>query len=242
MRADQVMTRNVITIKPGDTIVHAAQMMLQRHISGLPVVDDAGTLVGIISEADFLRRVEIGTQKRRGRWLQILLGPGKAASNYVHEQGRKVSELMTSDPCTITSETLLEDIVDLMEKNNVKRLPVVEGSRLAGIVTRSNLLQAVSGLAGQITGPSGNDDQMRDQIFQSIENKEWAIFGLGIIVKDGVVHLSGVITDDRLRRASIVAAENVAGVKAVHDHFCWVDAMSGMYLNSPEDDRNLRAG
>lgn len=242
MRADQIMTRSVVTIKPDDTIAHAAKIMLQQHISGLPVVDNSGRLVGIISEADFLRRVEIGTQKRRGRWLQILLGPGNAASEYVHEQGRKVSELMTSDPYTITSETPLEDIVDLMEKNNIKRLPVLDGSQLIGIVTRSNLLQAVSGLAGQIAGPSGNDDQIRDQIFKSIEKKEWAIFGLGIIVKDGVVHLNGVITDDRLRQASIVAAENVAGVKAVHDHFCWVDAMSGMYLNSSEDDRNLKAG
>jgi CBS domain-containing protein len=228
MRADQIMTRTVITIKPGDTIAQAAMLMLQRHISGLPVVDSAGSLIGIISEADFLRRIEIGTQKRRGRWLQFLLGPGKAASDFVHDEGRKVSELMTRDPLTITPATSLGDIVDVMERKHIKRLPVVAGGRLVGIVTRSNLLQAVSGLAGAIPDPTGDDDQIRHQIINSIETKEWGVFGLGVVVKDGIVHLSGMITDDRLRQASIVAAENVTGVKAVHDHFCWVDPMSGM--------------
>lgn len=175
--------------------------MLRRHISGLPVVDDAGMLAGIIFKADFVRRVEIETQKRRGRGLQILLSQARPRRITCVSRGAKVSELMTSDTYSITSETPLGDIVDLMEKNNIKCLPAVNGGRLAGIVTRSNLLQAVSGLAGQIAGPSGNDDQLRDQIFKPIEKKEWTIFGLASS-SDGVVHLSGVITDDRLRQAA----------------------------------------
>jgi CBS domain-containing protein len=235
MRADQIMTQNVITIRPEGTIADAAKMMLRHHISGLPVVDEAGELRGVISESDFLRRVEIGTEKRRGRWLRILMGPGKAASEYVHEQGRKVREIMTTTLCTVTRDASLADIVELMEKNNIKRLPVVDKNRLVGIVTRSNLMQAVSAMADNTSGPTGDDDQIRDKILKSFEENNWATVGLGIIVKDGVVHLGGMITDEGSRQASIVTAENVPGVKRVHDHLCWVGPIAGMYLNSSED-------
>ena len=235
MRADQIMTRDVITIRPEGTIADAAKMMLRHHISGLPVVDEAGALRGIISEGDFLRRVEIGTQKRRGRWLRILVGPGKTASEYVHEQGRKVGEIMTSAVCTVTGDASLGDIVELMEKNNIKRVPVIDGDRLVGIITRSNLMQAVSVIADDIPSPTGDDDQIRDKILKCFEQNDWATVGLGVIVKDGVVHLSGMITDEGSRQASIVTAENVPGVKRVHDHLCWVGPIAGMYLNSSED-------
>jgi CBS domain-containing protein len=124
MRAHQIMTRPVITVTPETTIVETATTMLRRHLSGLPVVDAAGKLVGIISEGDFIRRSEIGTQRKRGRWLKLILGPGKAATDFVHERGSKVGEIMTPEPLTITEDTTLEEVAELMEKNNVKRLPV----------------------------------------------------------------------------------------------------------------------
>ena len=102
MRAHQIMTRPVITILPDAPITEAASIMLQRHISGLPVVDAAGKLVGIVSEGDFIRRSEIGTQRRRGRFLKFILGPGQAATDFVHEHGRRISEIMTRDPITVT--------------------------------------------------------------------------------------------------------------------------------------------
>ena len=129
-----------------------------------------------------------------------------------------------------------------MEKNHVKRLPVVRGDKLVGIVSRANLLQAVASLARQIPDPTADDDHIRNRIIDALENKDWCPFGLGVIVRDGIVHLSGVITEGRSRQAAIVVAENVAGVIKVHDHLCWVDTMSGMYLNSPEDDHLLKAG
>src|ERR1700730_12253482 len=146
MRANQIMTRPVITVTPETTIVEAANTMLQRHVSGLPVVDTAGKLVGIISEGDFLRRSEIGTQRRRGRFLKFILGPGKEATDFVHEIGRNSAELMTPEPMTVSEDADLEEIVELMEKNSVKRLPVMRGDKLVGIVSRANLLQAVGSL------------------------------------------------------------------------------------------------
>jgi len=241
MRAHQIMTRPVITVTPETTIIEAANTMLQKHISGLPVVDAAGKLVGIVSEGDFIRRSEIGTQRKRGRWLKLLLGPGKSASDFVHEHGRKIAEIMTKEPLTITEDTTLEQIVQLMENNNVKRLPGTRGEKIVGIVSRANLLQAVASLAREIPDPTADDDHIRNRVIDALEKNDWCPFGLSVVVRDGIVHLSGVITEERSRQAAIVAAENVTGVRKVHDHLCWVDTMSGMYLNSPEDDDLAKA-
>jgi CBS domain-containing protein len=241
MRAHQVMTRPVITVTPETTVLEAANTMLQKHVSGLPVVDAAGKLVGIVSEGDFLRRSEIGTGRKRGRFLKFILGPGNAATDFVQEHGRKVGEIMTPEPFTITEDTTLERIVALMEKNNVKRLPVTRGDKVVGIVSRSNLLQAVASLAREIPDPTADDDHIRNRVIDAIEKNDWCPFGLSVIVRDGIVHLSGVITEERSRKAAIVAAETVTGVTKVHDHLCWVDTMSGMYLNSPEDDELAKA-
>jgi CBS domain-containing protein len=242
MRAHQIMTRPVFTATPDTTMVEAANLMLQKHISGLPVIDASGKLVGMLSEGDFVRRSEIGTQRKRGRFLKFILGPGKAASDFVQEHGRSVSDIMTSEPLvTVSEETPLERIVELMERNSIKRVPVIRGDKLVGIVSRSNLLQAVASLARDVPDPTADDDHIRNRVIDTLAKQDWCPFGLSVVVRDGIVHLSGVITEERARQAAVVAAENVTGVKKVHDHLCWVDTMSGMYLNSPEDEGYAKA-
>jgi CBS domain-containing protein len=241
MRAHQIMTRTVVTVSPEATILEAADTMLRSHVSGLPVIDAAGKLVGVVSEGDFIRRSEIGTQRKRGRWLKFLLGASVAATDYVHEHGRKVADVMTADPVTIAEDATLEQIVTSMETNGVKRLPVMRDSKLVGIVSRANLLQAVASLAREIPDPTADDDHIRSRIIAALEKNDWSPFGLNVVVRDGIVHLSGVITDEGSRQAAMVAAQNVTGVKKVHDHLCWVDTMSGMYLNSPEDIQMTKA-
>jgi CBS domain-containing protein len=242
MRAHQIMTKPVVTVAPDATIVDAANIMLSRHISGLPVVDASGKLVGIVSEGDFIRRTEIGTGRRRGRWLQFILGPGKSPSDFVHEHGRRIAEIMTGSPVTITEDTSLADIADLMEKKNVKRLPVLRCEEVVGIITRTNLLQAVASLARQIPDPTADDDHIRSRIIHAMEKTDWCPSGLNVIVRDGIVHLSGVILEEEARQAAVVAAENVEGVTKVHDHLRWFDTITGTYLNSPEDDELAKAG
>ena len=234
MRAHQIMTKSVITVTPQTTIEKAAKIMLQAHISGLPVMD-AGKLVGIVSESDFLRRNEIGTGRKRPAWLQFLIGPGRAASEFVHERGRKIEDVMTTDPITVDEETPLEDLVRLMEKNGIKRLPVMSGATLKGIVTRSNLLQAVASMAREVPDPTADDDHIRERITQAVNKTDWRPIGFETTVRNGVVHLHGIITTEQARKATIVAAENTAGVKEVHDHLCFVDTWSGFYIESPED-------
>lgn len=243
MRAHQIMTRKPLTVRADTPILDAAKLMLQHHISGLPVVDDKGGLIGIVSEGDFVRRHEIGTQAPRIRWLDFLMGPGKTAVDFVHEHGRKVGEIMTADRLITAAEEMpLADLVRLMQRQNVKRLPVVRGDALVGIVTRSDLLRAVAGLARDIPDPTADDDHIRNRVIASIEKNEWCPIQLGVTVRDGIVHLSGIITDERFRQAVMVAAENISGVTLVHDHLYLFDGTSGLSFRSPEDEEWARTG
>lgn len=235
MRAHHIMTKDVITVTPHTSIEAAAKIMLRTHISGLPVQDDAGRLVGIVSESDFLRRSEIGTGRKRPALLQFLIGPGRAAADFVHERGRKVEDVMTENPITVGEQTPLEDLVRLMEKKGIKRLPVMTGNTLVGIVTRSNLLQAVASMAHEIPDPTADDEHIRNRLARAVNATDWRPIGFEVTVRNGIVHLHGIITTDQARQATIVAAQNTAGVKEVHDHLCFVDSYSGFYVESPED-------
>src|ERR1700682_1414402 len=130
MRVRDVMTPDVLSISPDASVLEAVDVMLQKGISGLPVVDAAGKLVGIVTEGDFLRRRETGTQRHRPRWIEFLIGPGRLASEYVHTSGRKVCEVMTEGVKTVEGNTPLEHAVQLMERYRIKRLPVVEWGKM----------------------------------------------------------------------------------------------------------------
>jgi CBS domain-containing protein len=238
MQVRDVMTPDVISVTAKDTVLEAARMMLQNRISGLPVVDASGRLVGMVTEGDFLRRGEIGTERQRPKWLEILLGPGRMADEYVRSSGRKIEDVMTSDPVTVSEEDSLETVVELMERRHIKRLPVLRDGKMVGIVSRANLMHALVSLARDIETPAGGDAAIRDRILAAVAKQPWAP-RINVVVKNGVVELWGTITDERERQGCIVTAENVAGVREVHDHLVWVEPMSGMAFPSPEDEANL---
>ncbi|HWG04191.1 MAG TPA: CBS domain-containing protein [Beijerinckiaceae bacterium] len=237
MNASDVMASPVKTVKPRDTIRTAIETMLGSHMSGLPVVDDAGQLVGVISEGDLVRRSELGTEKPRSRWMEFLLGPGHAAADYVQTHGRYVEDLMTPDPVVAEPDTPLEKIVEIMESKKIKRVPIVRGGTLLGIVTRADLLAALLA-AEKAAAPAvavGGDEAIRAAILDELRKSDWApAASVKIGVTNGIVTLSGAILDERERDALRVAAENVAGVKSVVDELVWVDPDSGAYLAAPE--------
>jgi CBS-domain-containing membrane protein len=236
MKASDVMTRRIVSIESNASVLQAVRLMLQHKVSGLPVVDANGTLVGIVTEGDFLRRAETATERKRPRWLEFLLGPGRLADEYVRTHARKVADVMTPEPRTITEDTPLENIVQLMEKHSIKRLPVVRGKTLVGIVSRANLLHALASMAPTAPAHAASDRTIRERLLAELEHEKWAPIGaLDVIVRNGVVELWGAITDERERQALIVAAQNIAGVKDVRDHLVWVDTMSGTVFNPPEE-------
>jgi CBS domain-containing protein len=240
MKARDVMTARVISIEPDAPIMRAVRLMLQNRISGLPVVGPKGDLIGMVTEGDFIRRGEIGTQRRRNRWLEFLIGPGKLADEYVHARGRKVEEVMTREPITVTEDTALDEVVRLMERHRIKRLPVVREGALVGIVTRANIMHALVSLAAETKAPAGDDAAIREQILAECSKQSWAPMS-NVVVRNGVVELWGTITDERERAALIVASENVPGVKTVHDHLVWIEPNSGFVIQSEEDEARARA-
>jgi len=237
MKALDVMTRDVVSVGPDSSVLEAVRLMLQHKISGLPVLDGSGALVGIVTEGDFLRRAETGTQRKRARWIEFLVGPGKLANEYVHASGRKVEEVMSPEVQTVSEDAPLEKIVHLMERHRIKRLPVVRGATVVGIVTRANLVRALAGLALEARPAAVGDIAIRERLVSDLKKQAWAPLGLiDVTVKDGVVTFTGALTDERQRLALRVAAENVAGVKKVQDHLVWVEPNSGVVMEAPAED------
>jgi len=231
MRAADVMTPDPVCISPDASINDAIGLMLERKFSGLPVVDARGSLVGIVTEGDLLRRTETGTQRKRSRWIEFLMSPGRLATEYVQTTGRKVNDVMTPEVQTVTEEAPLDAIVHLMERHQINRVLVVRDSKLVGIVTRANLLHALASVAAETKPGPASDTSIRERLYAELKSQPWAPVGLiNVVVRNGVVHLSGTLLDERHREAIRVAAERIPGVKAIEDHLVWVDPISGMVV------------
>lgn len=239
MNAVDVMTRSVVSIGPDAPIRDAIRLMLDHRISGLPVVDGTGKLVGVLTEGDLLRRTETGTERHRPRWLELLQGPGRLAEDYVRTHGRKVGEVMTDTVVTASEDDSLAEIVRLMERHRVKRLPVQCGNTLVGIITRADLVRTLGALLDNETAgaSTSKDAATRQNVLAALQKTAWAPrAGVGIAVMDGVVTFAGAITDDRHRGALRVLAENVPGVTGVRDRLLWVEPLSGTVIGGPTDD------
>jgi len=227
MRAVDVMTTNVVTVKPDISVRDAAALLLERHISGAPVVDADERIVGIISEGDLLRRVEIGTQQtRRGRWLDFFAARADADA-YVKSHANRVEDIMTRDVICVDQEDSLSKIATIMETRGVKRVPVLHDGRLVGIVSRANLLQALASSAEEPEAVAVSDREIREQLIAELEGRPWAFAGRNIVVHDGVVHLWGIFSTTEAVQAVRVAAERISGVRGVEDHTEPYPAMPG---------------
>ncbi|ESY77384.1 CBS domain-containing protein [Mesorhizobium opportunistum] len=227
MQAEAIMSKPVICTDPSASIAEVAGLMLSKKISGLPVISGDGTLVGIVSEGDFLQRGELGTQQKRSRWLELLVSPGKAADEYVRANGRRIEEVMSDSVVTASPAASLAEIVDLMMHHHVKRIPIVKSRRVVGIITRSDIVRALLSLLPDAEPTAIDDQRIRQSIIAELAKQKWAGKALiNVMVDKGVAKLSGAIFDERERQAAIVAAENVAGVRFVEDNLFCADPVS----------------
>ena len=234
MKAADVMSREVVSIHPDAGILEALRLMLDRRISGLPVVDAAGALVGVLTEGDFLRRAELDTERHRSHWLAFLLGPGRLAREYVRSHGRKVGDVMTHNVVSVSEDVTLAEIVRLMERHRIKRLPVTKAGRLIGIVSRRDLLQALASAPMAALAANPDDASLRERILDEIERQPWGpVAMVDVLVDNGAVDLRGVLTDDRESEALQVLVENVPGVKTVRDLLTTIEPATGMVVESP---------
>jgi len=243
MNASDVMTRNILSVRPDAVIAEAIRLMLDNRISGLPVIDEGGQLVGILTEGDLLRRGETATERHRPRWLEILMGPGRLAEEYVRTHGRRIAEVMTRNPVSVTPDTPLKEIVELMERHRIKRVPVLDGDAPVGILSRADLLRGLAGALAAAPAVATSDEEIRERILAELARAAWVPRdGIAITVENGVVDLNGVILEEKERDALRVAAENVPGVTAVEDHLVWVEPVSGTVIDPPPAAAKPRAG
>ena len=218
MRVSDVMSRGVISVGADTPLRKAAIMMLQYGLTGLPVLE-RGKLVGMITEGDLLRRVETNTERERTRWSQSSANCGQLAGEYTREHGRSVGEVMTRQVATVDENAPLAEAASLMQTHRVKRLPVVNCAGLVGIISRMDLLHAYVAAPAKDAAAPMSDAAIQEQLMAELACRPWVPHrSFRAEVSNGMVDLFGVIWDERQRTALRVAAENVPGVKEVHDH------------------------
>lgn len=229
MRAGDIMTEKVICVDQGASVFDAAEAMLGAGVSAVPVVDAQNRIVGMISEADLMRRGEIGTTARES-WLSRLVGDKEtAAHEFVHAHSRRIVEVMTTKVIVATEDAGLPELVDLMEKHGVKRLPIVRNDVVVGIVSRANILQALLSREPGDGPGHPTDKELGRAVEAALKKHGWnSRWPTNIVANAGVVHLWGSVPGEETRRAYRVAAENVPGVKSVKSHLRPLPAAVGM--------------
>jgi CBS domain-containing protein len=220
MRAADIMVSNVITVGTTASVQDVADILIKNRISGVPVVDDAGELVGIVSEGDLLHRVEAGTEYRRSWWLDLLASKEVLADEFSRSHSRRVADVMTRRVITVDPDATLAEVAATLERNGIKRVPVVQNGKLVGIISRANLLQALTSVRREaIPTPSVDDATLRKAILDGLRSKAWARTGLlNVIVHDGTVDLWGMVDSVEEKNAVRVAVELTPGVRAVNDN------------------------
>lgn len=218
MRAIDVMVRDVVTVHPDTDVADAIKLLSEHDVSALPVLDAAANLVGMLSEADLIHRVEIGTEKHRPWWQEAVTGASTLAADFAKSHGKKVDEIMTTGAISVSEETPLSEIAALFERKRIKRVPVVKDGKLVGIVSRSNLIQALASVVGRMDQHDETDRQIRLEVLSRLKDQPWTDFGdRNITVGNRVVHLWGLVGSEAERKALLALAEGVPGVSRVSD-------------------------
>ena len=222
MKAMDVMVRDVVTVSPDDDVADAIQLLADYDVSALPVVDDDENVVGIISEADLVHREEIGTEKHRPWWLEAVTPASTLAGEFAKSHGRRVAEIMSTDVVSASEDTPLGEIATLLERHRIKRVPILRSGKLVGIVSRSNLIQALASSQARVGAGTGSgadaDRKIRLQLLDRLGDQDWTDFGeRNVIVSDGIVHMWGLVGSADEHKALLALAEGVPGVVSVSD-------------------------
>lgn len=237
MKVESVMTSGIVAVSPDTPVLDAARLMLEKRISGMPVVDANGRLVGVFTEGDLLRRTELGTDRKGGGWVEFLFGSGRRATDYAHSHAVRVEEVMTRHPLTCRAGDDLRTVVETMIERAVKRLIVVADGRPVGVVSRADVVRAFLDAAAERAreGAPASDAEAEDRIRTALKAESWAPHRtMEAEVRDGRVVLSGTLTDPRQREAIRVVVERAAPGLAIVDHLVWVEPYSGNVMDAPE--------
>jgi len=218
MKAQDVMVRDVVTVGPDTEVSEAVALLVKHDISAVPVLNGDDNLIGILSEADLLEREELGAEHRHPWWIETLMPASKLAEEFAKAHGKKVSEVMSTNVITASEDTPVSEIAALLERHRIKRVPIVKGNKVVGIVSQSNLIQALASSKPASEPKSATDRSIRLELLDRLSKQQWTDFGSrNIIVQGGVVHLWGLVGSESERKALTALAEGVPGVSDVAD-------------------------
>jgi len=219
MNAADVMVSKVITVGPDASVATIAETLLANRISAVPVIDDNSALLGIVSEGDLIHRVETGTEQPRAWWLEFFIGKETLAREFIKSHGRKAADVMTRPVITVKPDTPLGELASLLEKHRIKRVPVVKGGKIVGIVSRANLVQALVTLGTGIKpSASANDSILRADLLGRLRLQPWWTNSINVIVKEGIVELWGYVDSQVASDAIRIAVEEAPGVRQVSNN------------------------
>ncbi|MFI4994817.1 MAG: CBS domain-containing protein [Hyphomicrobiales bacterium] len=228
MRAADVMTKNVVRIEPEASTTQACALMKRAHVSGLPVVDAYGKPIGIVTRSDLLRSHEPHRRGYATRLIQFVPGLGYLARQAGFRHDKKVGDVMTRKLIAATEETPLSDIVALLNGNRIKRVPVLHGDKMVGIVSRGDLIHALAWVFGAQEYQAILDADLKRRILAELDRGEpISPASLEITVHNGEVELRGTLLDKSLREAVRSSVANTPGVQAIHDHLDSAETASG---------------
>jgi len=221
MQLKDIMTADVVTVKPETSIDAIASLLLERNISGVPVVDADRHVLGIVSEGDLLHRLS-APSRSRSWWLRLLSDERERAEEFIKDHGLCARDVMTREVVVVEENTAISEAARLLEGKRIKRLPVVRNGRLVGIVSRANLLQALA-TRSEHPAIAASDRDIREKLLAMLKQQGWVTHGsLNIIVNDGVVDLWGWVESEEERQALLVAAREVASSYQINDHLGFV--------------------
>jgi CBS domain-containing protein len=229
MHAKDIMSTEVVCIDASNSVFDAAEVLLGARVSAAPVINDKGAIIGILSEADLVRRAEIGTAASKG-WLgRLLESEASSARAFVTAQTRRVADVMTKDVITANEDATLAELVDLMEDHGIKRIPIVRGDVVVGMVSRADLLGALLSRESDSPVLQPTDEALRQNVVDALEDRPWTSrWPVNVYANNGIVHLWGFVEGKDVRDAYCVAAENVPGVRRVKNHLRTMPASVGM--------------
>jgi len=228
MKAQDIMTRDVITVSPDTPVRDIAGLMMDKHISGVPVVTDNGSIIGIVSESDLLHRAELGTERKHKWWFRTFGDSDALARDYAKAHGLKAHDVMSRYIVSVRDDAELRDVADILDSRGIKRVPVLREDRLVGIITRRDLVRALTQVQTFKGAERIDNAALHKALHERIHSQSWLNDTyINLIVNDGVVELWGFVVTRDQHRALRALVEETDGVTRVEDKLSVVGPLRG---------------
>lgn len=226
MRAKDVMSDGVVSLRSDATLYEAAEMLVNCRVSAMPVLDKDNFMIGIVSEADLLQRPEVGAGPVAAGLLSQLADDAMATAVLEYAHSHNVVDVMSKNVVTADENASLAEVCELMTKHRIKRVPILREGSVVGIASRVDMLKALLSPGRQVglvrppaDAPSSADELLRRGVMAALEGQSWSVARHSeVVVKDGVAHLWGMVTAETMRQAYQTTAEKVPGIHSVENH------------------------